>query len=261
MTSAVPRRDPKSGTWWFIVDLPADEVGRRRQAKRRGFRTKAAAQEALDDLRVAARHGTFVAPARQRVGDFLSDDWLPAVRRELAESTWESYDRNIRNHVVPRIGQIQLQALDGGALNRLYAELLLNGRKLGKQSAGLKPRTVRYIHTIIHAALDDAVRWRRIPLNPSDQANPPSAAQSKPPEMRVWTADQLRRFLALNERDRNYWPWFFSRPPDAAAGRPSACDGRTLISAAASWQSAGAHPANETIRARQRRPHRRPNQV
>jgi integrase len=83
MTSAVPRRDPKSGTWWFIVDLPADEVGRRRQAKRRGFRTKAAAQEALDDLVEPARHGTFVAPARQRVGDFLSDDWLPAVRREL----------------------------------------------------------------------------------------------------------------------------------------------------------------------------------
>lgn len=80
---------------------------------------------------------------------------------------------------------------------------------LGKQSAGLKPRTVRYTHTIIHAALDDAVRWRRIPLNPADHANPPSASQAKPPEMRVWTADQLRRFVALNEGNRLYWPWFF----------------------------------------------------
>jgi integrase len=210
MTSgAVPRRDAKSGTWWFVVDLPFAADGRRQQAKRRGFRTKAAAQKALDDLRVAARQGTFVAPVRQRLSEFLVDDWLPAVRRELAESTWESYDRNIRNHVVPKLGGIQLQALDGGALNRCYTGLLANGRMLGKQSAGLKPRTVRYIHTIIHAALDDAVRWRRIPLNPADHANPPSASQAKPPEMRVWPADQLRRFLALNEGNRLYWPWFF----------------------------------------------------
>jgi len=39
--SASPRRDPKTGTWWFIVDLPIGGDGRRRQAKRRGFRTKA----------------------------------------------------------------------------------------------------------------------------------------------------------------------------------------------------------------------------
>lgn len=97
----MPRRDAKSGTGCFVVDLPFAAYGRRQQARRRGFRTKAEAQEALDDLRVAARQGTFVAPVRQTLSEFLSDDWLPAVRLELAESTWESYDRNIRNHVEP----------------------------------------------------------------------------------------------------------------------------------------------------------------
>jgi integrase len=57
------------------------------------------------------------------------------------------------------------------------------------------------IHAILHGALDDAVKWRRIPVNPADQANPPSARSAKAPEMRVWSREQLRRFLELGKRD------------------------------------------------------------
>jgi integrase len=163
----------------------------------------------LDNLRRDGREGTFVAPVHQRFGDFLVEDWLPVVQRELARSTWEDYERKVRNHVVPHLGRLPIQALDAIALNRFYTHLLERGRLLGKQSSGLKPRTVRYIHTIVHAALDDAVRWRRITLNPADRANPPSTSESKAPEMKAWTRQQLLRFLALCEGDRYYYPWFF----------------------------------------------------
>jgi integrase len=206
---AGPRRDPSNGTWWFIVDLPPNAAGKRRQAKRRGFKTKALAQAALDDLRVKARQGTYVAPVRQTVAEYFRNDWLPAVRRQLAESTWESYERNVRHHVEPRIGQVQLSAVDGALLNRLYSDLLTSGRIRGSQSPGLKPRTVRYVHTIVHAALKDAVRWRRLPMNPADQATPPSAKSAKPPEMKVWTGPQLARFLELLGDNRYRWPWLF----------------------------------------------------
>ncbi len=207
--SAAPKKDPSSGTWWFVVDLPAGPEGKRRQARRRGFRTKAEAQSALDELRVTSRLGTYVAPARQTVGEFLRDDWLPTVSRSLAQTTWESYERNIRHHVEPNIGHIQLQALDAGALNRLYSSLLDNGRKHGHQSPGLKPRTVRYVHTIIQAALRDAVRWHRVPLNAASQAAPPSAKSAKPPEMRVWSSTELATFLDRTSGDRYHWPWLF----------------------------------------------------
>lgn len=198
--TAAPKRDDKSGTWWFVVDLPATPEGKRRQVKRRGFATKRAAIEAMEELRAASRKGTFVPPARQSVRDFLLHDWLPAARRELEETTWEDYERKVRLHVVPAVGGVQLQALDAGALNVLYAHLLADGRK-DRKRGGLSPRTVRYIHAILHSALDDAVRWRRIPLNPADQANPPSARLAKSPEMRVWNGAQLRRFFELCEVD------------------------------------------------------------
>jgi integrase len=196
-----------SGRWGFVVGVSPD--GKRRQAHRRGFATKKEAQAVLDALRVESRQGTYVPPARQTLGDFLDVDWLPTERRKLTECTWESYVRNVRNHVTPALGGVQLQALDAGMINRFYGQLLTAGRKRGTQSPDLKPRTVRYIHTILHAALDDAVRWRRIPLNPADQADPPSVSESKAPEMHVWTGPELGRFLALCEGDRYYWPFLF----------------------------------------------------
>lgn len=134
--------------------------------------------------------------------EFLEDDWLPAIRTMLATSTWESYARNVKLHVVPRIGGLQIQPVDGAVLNRLYADLLDDGRKLGQQSPGLKARTVRYIHTILSGAFADAVSWQRLIVNPGSRATPPSASSSKAPEMRTWTGPQVRRFLELCEGDR-----------------------------------------------------------
>lgn len=208
-TSAGPRKDPATGTWWFIVDIGVGPDGKRRQAKRRGFRTKADAQEALDELRRSLRTSTYVAPTRQTVKEFLEGDWLPAVRRQLAESTWESYERNVKLHIVPRIGGVQLREVDGTILNRLYAGLLQDGRKLGRQAPGLSARTTRYIHTILSGAFDDAVKWQRIVVNPATRATPPSASSAKAPEMRTWTGPQVRRFLELAEGDRYYYPFAF----------------------------------------------------
>lgn len=211
--SAAPVQEP-NGTWAFIVDLgpglDAKGVWReRRQARRRGFPTRKAAQAAMDELRVSARYGTFVAHQRQTVREFLQDDWLPAVRRQLAESSVDSYERNIRHHIIPALGGIQLQALDGAALNRFYATLLESGRMRGNQGPGLKPRTVRYIHTILHSALDDAVKWRRVQVNAADQAIPPSAKLAKPPEMKTWTARELLAFLERTDGDRYGYAWAF----------------------------------------------------
>ena len=66
-----PRKDPKRGTWFFVVDVGIKPDGTRTQIYRRGFRTKADAQRELDNLRRDRREGTFVLPVRQRFGDFL----------------------------------------------------------------------------------------------------------------------------------------------------------------------------------------------
>lgn len=71
----------------------------------------------------------------------------------VAPGTRAIYRRNLTRHVFPRIGGVQLQALDAGHLNALYADLA---------AAGLGPSTIRnQIHAPLGRALKDAVRWDR----------------------------------------------------------------------------------------------------
>jgi integrase len=61
-----------------------------------------------------------------------------------------------------------------------------------KRGAGLDRRTVNYIHTILHRAFKDAVRWGRLARNPADAADPPKAGQ-KLDDMSTWDAETLLR--------------------------------------------------------------------
>ena len=207
-TSAVPRKDPKTGTWWFVVDLHSGGDGRRRQAKRRGFKTKADAQATLDELRVKARRGSYVAPIRQTFGAFLENDWLPAIRTTIEPSTHESYTRYLTLHVIPHIGGIGLQQVDAAVLNKLYAELLKSGRRDGKPG-GLSARTVRYIHAIVGRALREAMAWDRISRNAAQAAQPPAASQAQSREMCTWDGATVAKFLELARDDRHQPAWLF----------------------------------------------------
>jgi integrase len=75
--------------------------------------------------------------------------------------------------------------------------------------AGLKPRTVRYIHSIVHAALKDAMRWSRVARNVADAANPPPVGSVRSDRPNAWTADQLGRFLEFVAEDRYLPAWMF----------------------------------------------------
>ena len=185
------RRDD-SGAWFFVIDVAAPDGGRK-QLKRRGFDTKRAAQAALTELQADKQRGVFVAPMRATLGQFLLDEWLPARRVALRPSTAESYDQLIRNYVLPTIGGVRLQAVDGSALNRLYAELLTNGRTARRQNtgSGLSVKTVRNLHGVLARAFRDGVRWGHLQRNPCDAADPPKGAS---PEMKVWSAAELRAF-------------------------------------------------------------------
>ncbi len=197
---SAPRRDPETDTWSFVVDLGVGTNGKRQQARRRGFATKKAAQAALDRLRVNAREGTHVAIDRMTLGEYL-DQWgetLAVAGRK--PGTVASYRRNLRVHVIPRLGGIRLQALTPLHLDSMYAELLASGN-MRTEGEALSPRTVRYVHTILRKALSDATRKGLIVRNPSDAATPPSAKAARAPEMSFWTPAELHRFLEANQED------------------------------------------------------------
>ena len=136
---------------------------------------------------------------------FLCDEWLPAVKGTLRPTTYASYTMLAREHIIPRLGSLQLQKLNAAAINALYAHLLEEGRVCGR--GGLSPSSVRRVHAVLHRACHDAVRWGRLTVNPVDAADPPRASAEHPDRLPVWTAEQLSAFLGSVANDRLFALW------------------------------------------------------
>jgi len=55
--------------------------------------------------------------------------------------------------------------------------------------------TVHHVHSCLHKACKDAVRWGHISRNPLDAADPPRKKGDGTREMQTWTKEQLKSFL------------------------------------------------------------------
>ena len=113
----------RGGTWAVVVDIGRDQNGRRQQKWHSGFRTKREASEALTEILGQLSTSQYVSPSKLTVRRFLEDEWLPAIRSSLRPLTFESYEGNVRNHIVPRLGSVPLQQLTPPMLNSMYSEL------------------------------------------------------------------------------------------------------------------------------------------
>jgi len=62
--------------------------------------------------------------------------------------------------------------------------------------------TIHHVHSCLHKACKDAVRWGHISRNPLDAADPPRKKGDGAREMRTWTKGQLRAFLGAVADER-----------------------------------------------------------
>ena len=183
----------KRGSTWTAYYYVPDRTGKRRQRTKGGFKTKADAQTFLSNTIMTVRSGDYVEPSKLLFGEYLTEQWLPIAKRSIRPSTWDNYRGMVELHVLPTLGGIQMQRLSHNHLDRLYTDLLENGKL--NAPGGLSPKTVRSIHNMIHKALRDALRKQLVNRNVSESADPPRIQQSGSQVMKTWTGDQVRAFL------------------------------------------------------------------
>jgi len=188
--------------WYFWAELEPGPDGKRKQVSKGGFRTRREAEAGFADFRDQQRTGTYVAPAATTLKTFLVNEWLPSITASVRPSTLDHYANNVHAYVVPAIGSLRIQSVTPARLNALYATLLKSGKT--RDGSGLSPKSVRHIHTTMHKALRDAVRWGVLQRNPADLAEPPRPTTA---EMKVWTPAQMRTFLDTVTNDRLYGAW------------------------------------------------------
>ena len=171
-----------------------------------GYRTKREADRARIELLSRVDRGSYVPPSKLTLGAFLTQEWLPAKRATVKETTLASYEVHVTKHIVPRMGGVPLLEPRRSAPQRLLRRAPRR-RSTATAAAGLSPTTVRRIHATLHKALADGVRWGRLPRNPADDADPPRAAAV---EMTIWDPEQLRNFLYSVRTDRLFATWLLA---------------------------------------------------
>ena len=181
------------------------ETEERRRAIKAGFHTRKEAQAAMAKVMVAVEERSYVTPSTLTVREYLSKEWLPAIEATVRPTTYRSYVQHVSFHIAPHIGTLRLEKVNGATLNALYAKLASQGKRDGKR--GLSPRTVHHVHTCLHRAFRDAVRWGRLFRNPVDAADPPRVAGPGSREMKTWDATQVRAFLEATSNDRLHPLW------------------------------------------------------
>jgi hypothetical protein len=80
----------RGSSWTVVYDEQADDDGKRRQRSKGGFATKREAEQWLTDTLAKMATGSYAAPSKLTLGDFLQHEWLPAVTgtvRPLTAST------------------------------------------------------------------------------------------------------------------------------------------------------------------------------
>lgn len=111
------------------------------------------------------------APDQPRPEILLSnwlDLWCQTYKKSnLRPNTQISYERRIYQHIIPALGNIQMDKQTTNDTQQFYAKFKQSGRLLRTElyGKGVSNQTVRGIHTTLHAALDRAVskpeRYRR----------------------------------------------------------------------------------------------------
>jgi len=177
------------GLWMARITLPS---GKR---KTKYGKTQKEVRDWLSEMQTANRQGTWSDSQNVTVGAFLERYLADVVAHTLRPKTQESYNLLTRKHLIPELGNIRLLALRPSHLQTFYS---------AKLAEEYSKRTVQYLHSILHKALSQAVRWDMVPRNVADSVDAPRPSKTIPA---LLTEAQALSFLDGLKDDPLYPLW------------------------------------------------------
>jgi integrase len=171
MTGCTFKRKLRSGrvVWGYSLDAGKDEAGTRKRIFKSGFQFQREAEAARLKVLKEMEDGVLAQPDPRTLGEFFNQ-WLEEyAQHQCSRKTVERY-RELARHVTKHLGQTPLGKVTPLQLQRVYNTLLTSGKKNGTP---LSRKTVRHVHGLVHVALQTAVKWHLLRLNPADACSLP----------------------------------------------------------------------------------------
>ena len=125
----------------------------------------------------------YLEPCRMKLGVWL-DTWLKDYTGNVKPKTYSAYERHVRVHIKPYLGNVSLNKLTPHMVQQMY-NLLLNEK-------GLAPKTVKNIHGVFHRAMDQAMKLGYLRLNPLNAVILPRVEK---PQIEIIEDEKMKIFL------------------------------------------------------------------
>lgn len=123
----------------------------------------------------------------------LLDRWYNDVAvHNLRPKTLEAYESLIRNHINPELGRYKLNGLKPVHLQNFYSQ---------KLNSGLSKRSVQFMHSIIHRALEQGLIWGVVVRNVADAVTAPKPDKTT---QNILNVLQIKKLFEVLRCDRLY---------------------------------------------------------
>lgn len=165
-----------------VISLGTGPDGKRNRPNGPLRKTRA---EALADLKALRAQGDLgIAPDTERLSDYLLA-WVEG--RNIKKRTRDTYKADIKNHIIPSIGNVRLCDLTPAHVNHMI------GTITNKSSASV----ARKARSVLHNALERARLEERIVRNPVAVTEAPATPRA---DLRRWEPQDAYRFVQAAKR-------------------------------------------------------------
>lgn len=183
-------------SWHGYVTVGVKDNGAPDRRHVRG-KTSAAVSKKVSDLERQRDEGKVRKPGQSWTVEQWLRHWLETIVAPpvITENAFIAYEVAARVHLIPGVGAHRLEKLEPEHLERLY-------RKMAK--AGAKPGRVHQVHRTIRAALNEAMRRKKITENPALLARAPKVEEE---EVEPYSVAQVKNLLEAAQQERNSARW------------------------------------------------------
>jgi len=156
----------------------------------KSFKTKSECKVWLRENLSQIDLGLTIGASKVTLEQFLCE-WMDIHMANIKPKSGQRYKQIARDYVIPYLGQFQLQGLRIEHIEGLYQLLL---------KADVSVRNVRYVHSLLHRSLSDAVKRGVVGLNAAHGARQPKMLHH---EMKILDENQIMQFFIAVQNDKN----------------------------------------------------------
>ena len=142
----------------------------------------------LKEIATSIDTGTYLPSCKLTVGEWLNT-WISEYTADWKPLTVCNYSKQIKKHLIPRLGAAKLEDLDTHTIQLFYTSLT---------KSGLAPKTVKNIHGVLHAALEQGISNGYIHKNPTAGCKLPKVVR---PEIKPLEPEEIARMLKEAKKD------------------------------------------------------------